>query len=258
MVNIIKRIIARTPFDKTVRKIVNSFKNSKQHEWSKRTARDNSYTDFLLKKVIKKDSNCIDIGAHQGKFLAAFINLAPDGKHHAFEPIEKMAETLKQNFPSVQVFNLALSNYTGKSDFFEIPGKEAWSGLKKQQCLENIVPIKRIVEVKKLDDTIPTNMRVDFIKVDVEGAELEVFKGSEHTIKKWKPTILFESAKIHNENYDTNAEAIYEFLVNDCGLKICNLKMSKVFTKNEFVHIYEASFRSNYDSKAQTNFVAIS
>ncbi len=257
MKNALKKIIEKTPFNTVARKLVNSLKIKKQSEWSKRVTRDENYTEALLKKVIKKDSNCLDIGANVGKFLISFLKLAPDGKHYAFEPLEKMSDSLKQKFPTVEVFNVALSDYSGKSEFFEVPGREAWSGLKTQHYPQNIIPIKKIVEVKKLDDTIPSNLRVDFIKIDVEGAELGVFKGAEQTIKKWKPTILFENAKIHNENYETNAEMIYDFLVNKCNLKIYNLKMSEVFTKNEFVKVYEESFQTNYDSKAQTNFVAI-
>jgi hypothetical protein len=50
-------------------------------------------------------------------------------------------------------------------------------------------------EVKKLDDFVSSMLslkRLDFIKCDVEGAELFVFKGAAETIKKYKPIIFSE------------------------------------------------------------------
>ena len=49
-----------------------------------------------------------------------------------------------------------------------------------------------IVELKKLDDVIPTDVTIDFIKIDVEGAELGVLKGAKNVLLKNKPIIIFE------------------------------------------------------------------
>ena len=59
------------------------------------------------------------------------------------------------------------------------------------------IPPSQEVEVISLDEWIKDNPleNVDFIKVDVEGYELEVLKGSENTIKSFKPVIFIEIAK---------------------------------------------------------------
>jgi len=54
--------------------------------------------------------------------------------------------------------------------------------------------------------------RVDFIKIDVEGYELEVLKGGEYTITSCKPIIVLETKDKHYERYGTNFREIKRWL----------------------------------------------
>ncbi|HQQ21313.1 MAG TPA: FkbM family methyltransferase, partial [Bacteroidales bacterium] len=129
----------------------------------------------ILKRVIKKDSNCIDIGAHKGEILSQIIRLAPEGTHFAFEPIPELFENLKINFPQVTLYPYALCNSKGESFFQWVKNAPAYSGLKKRTYAIQTPKINQIkVETERLDQLIPENMRIDFIKIDVEGAEFEV------------------------------------------------------------------------------------
>lgn len=221
-----------------------------------RAQRDNINITTLIKANLKPDSNCIDIGAHKGEILKQFIKHAPQGSHYAIEPIEELAVQLKTNFPKVNVFNCALSNKTGEADFVYVPEMPEWSGLRKQKYPVEASPIKRQIIVQKLDNIISNDLKVDFIKIDVEGGELEVLKGAVGTINRSKPIILFEHAKIHNENYNTTPDSLYDFIVNICGLDICGLSMDVPFSREEFCNVYQESFDSGYDNESQTNFVA--
>ncbi|WP_392532209.1 FkbM family methyltransferase [Nostoc sp. C117] len=254
--NFFKELILETPLEAPARSLIKLFRKKKESEWNLRIKRDSENIKLLLHNILRTDSNCVDIGANQGEFLTLFSQLCPSGEHYAFEPLPKLAQGLVENFSHVKVFNCALSNRAGRTTFYCVPGYEAWSGLQKQHYPAKVNPVEIEVEIKRFDDVIEDKIQVDFIKIDVEGAEFEVLQGAELTIKRCKPTILFEHAKIHNQEYGTTPDIIYDFLADTCGLEILELQMSRVLTKELFCDIYESSFDSNYDRNAQTNFIA--
>jgi FkbM family methyltransferase len=225
-------------------------------EWDIRGQRDEADTENILRNVLTPASNCVDVGAHHGVFLKRFLELSPNGSHFAFEPLPALASVLKQDFPTVEIYSCALGNRTGRVRFchaLELPG---WSGLKPQPY-----PVKtevKIIEVelKKLDDVLSGNLPIHFIKIDVEGAELEVLEGARAVIQRYMPCILFEHAKIHNLEYRTTPKKIHKFLVDKCGLGIYSLNGKGPWTKRELEDIYYSSFYSDYDRNSQTNFLA--
>jgi len=252
----LKKLIIGTPLEEPARTLLQLFRVEKRTELTRRVMRDEKNTESLLRKFLKKNSNCVDIGANKGLFLKRFVVLSPEGKHLAFEPLSRLAEELREQYPNVEVFNCALSDKAGEAVFYHLAEREAWSGLQKQKYPTTAEPVEIQVELKRLDDIIKTDSQVDFIKIDVEGAEFEVLKGAESTIKRCQPVIFFEHAKVHNENYETTPDRLHDFLVGTCGLEIWDLQLSKNFERNEFVEVYESSFATEYDRNAQTNFVA--
>lgn len=61
---------------------------------------------------------------------------------------------------------------------------------------------------------------MDFIKIDVEGAEYLVMKGAEYYLKTSKPIIVFEHGWGGTNFYGKKPEDIYELLCDKCGLSI--------------------------------------
>jgi FkbM family methyltransferase len=232
-------------------------KSNIKKEWDLRIERDNKNIKKLLRTYLKENSNCIDIGANKGFFLKQFITLAPYGTHCAFEPIPKLSELLKTNFPNVNIYSCALGNKNDSVNFYWVPELESWSGLEKQNYPKNVNPIEIKVKIDRLDDIIDQEIPIDFIKIDVEGAELEVLYGSIKTIKRYHPIIYFEHARIHNQNYKTSPELVFDFLSLECNMKICDIENIKTFTKESFRQVYDVSYESNYDRNSQTNFIAI-
>lgn len=258
--SLIKKLLINTPLENPARIVKNFLKRNNIDDtvpdWIVRTKRDDSYMDIILKKVLSKSSNCVDIGAHRGYFLKRFIELSPEGMHFAFEALPEFAKALKEKFPSANIFNNALGNQSGFTNFCYVKNLPGWSGLKKQDYPEesNVEVIE--VEIKKLDEVLPCDVKIDFIKIDVEGAEYEVLEGAEKTIDKYKPVVLFEHAKIHNTEYKTTPEMIYDLLVKKFNLGIFSLDGSGPLKLNDLTKIYHSSFESNYDKNAQTNFLA--
>ena len=69
----------------------------------------------------------------------------------------------------------------------------AYSGLNKRRYDTSTPDIEEIkVKLGVLDEIIPKDVVIDFIKIDVEGGEFGVLKGAQHLLKKHKPVIVFE------------------------------------------------------------------
>jgi len=51
----------------------------------------------IMKRVLREDSNCVDVGCHQGSILREMLRLAPKGTHFAFEPLPGMYEGLREH-----------------------------------------------------------------------------------------------------------------------------------------------------------------
>ncbi|MCO6498938.1 MAG: FkbM family methyltransferase [Vicingus serpentipes] len=199
-----------------------------------------------MKQIITADSNCIDIGCHKGEILAHIIELAPQGKHFAFEPIPALYKNLKSTYSSVNVLPYALSDENKTSSFQYVKNAPAYSGIKKRKYAIEDPDIEEIdVELKKLDEVIPEDVPVSFIKIDVEGAEYSVLKGAKNLLIKNKPVVIFEFGLGASDYYNTHPSDIYNLLVTEIGLKISTLQNFLKNKKNLSSQEFEACFNSN-------------
>jgi FkbM family methyltransferase len=160
-----------------------------------------------MRRALSPDSNCIDIGAATGEILRFMQVLAPNGKHHAFEPIPFQASELRLRFPDVQVHELALSDEPGEVDFFVVKDDPCISALRDPQEIRGLVGDTRrsdwqgqvetiSVTTCQLDDVLDANETIDFIKMDVEGAEVSVFRGALRTLAESRPIVVFECSGV--------------------------------------------------------------
>ncbi len=200
----------------------------------------------VMNKVIKEGSNCIDIGCHKGEMLEIILKYSKNGKHFAFEPIPYLNKKLQEQFgsPNINISNIALSNEKGTSVFNIVKNAPAYSGLRQRKYAVANPEIEQVsVETDLLDNVIPKEINIDFIKIDVEGAEYPVMQGATETIKRCKPLIIFEFGLGASDYYGTKPEMIYKLLCGTCGLKIFTLHNwlngKSSLTKNEFNELYE-------------------
>lgn len=187
--------------------------------------RYDALTEKIMRKCIQENSNCIDVGAHRGEVLERMLDLAPKGQHFAFEPIPELHAHLLMRYPKgVSIHAFALSDSCGSTSFQHVVSNPAYSGMR-QRSYENSETIEEIaVEKRKLDEVLPADYRIDFLKIDVEGAEYQVLKGGIEHIKASKPVIIFEHGLGASEHYGTNPEMLYDLLSKDCALKISLLE----------------------------------
>lgn len=170
----------------------------------------------ILKKYCRPDSNCVDVGAHQGEFLRSFLRFAPQGTHFAFEPLPYFFNRLNTRFAkysNCKIYNYALSNSEGLSPFNYVVTNPAYSGIRKRTYDRKIEKDKIInVYRKRLDDIIPARQSIDFIKIDVEGGEYDVMEGAQKILNTWNPLVLFEFGMGGSDAYGITPEKMYEFL----------------------------------------------
>lgn len=220
-------------------------------------ATTNLRNDILLKKILKqslsKNDNAIDIGAHKGEILELFLKYAPQGKHFAIEPIPFFYNKLKNKFPEVTVFPYAVGNKTETTEFYWIKDKPAYSGLNKRKFSEQNSEIQPLmIDVKKLDDIIPKEIKIKFIKIDVEGAELQALEGSKNIIQKDKPLIAFEFGLGGSDFYSTTATDMFNFFT---------MLQYQLFDFESFLNqsppYSQSLFKKTYQDNIIYNFLAI-
>lgn len=118
----------------------------------------------------------------------------------------------------------------------------AYSGLiKRKYDRPNEEDVTLLVKVDKLDNILPHDYKVDLIKIDVEGGELNVMRGAINTLKTQKPFIIFEHGKGSSEYYGASPDKIFDLLAS-CDLKISRLadfiKKSPGMTREKFIDTY--------------------
>ncbi|MBI3259966.1 MAG: FkbM family methyltransferase [Ignavibacteriae bacterium] len=204
-------------------------------------------TKKIMRKVITPTSNCIDVGCHKGEMLNHILKSAPNGKHFAFEPIPSLFKQLQYKYSkSAAILPYALSDKKGTTTFNYVKNAPAYSGINKRTYVVENPDIEEItVEMMRLDDCIPQDIPIHFIKIDVEGGEFGVLKGAERIINESKPIILFESGLGASDFYGTTAEDIFGFLTNEFSMNIFTLKtwlnQGKPLTKEEFMRYFTSN-----------------
>lgn len=212
-------------------------------------------TRAVLKKVCKPDSICVDVGCYKGDILQSMIEVAPRAMHIAFEPVPQQFQFLREKFGTLATIHpFALSNQNGKTTFHHVKSNPTYSGLQQRQYkgeeeIENIE-----VEVRRLDDVIPSSAPVRLIKIDVEGGELGVMKGAGGLLERWHPYLIFEHGLGGSDRYGTTPADVYHFLAENLGYRITLMEDFLKGKRNE--GLSKAQFEEQYTKGLNCYFLA--
>lgn len=222
--------------------------------------------DNLLKEKISKNPLIFDVGANKGQSIEKYIKIFNQPKIHSFEPVKSefnyMYEKFKNN-KKIFLNNYALGDknckkkfnitaITGNSSFNQIRPGTKWLKLRsKQSGTSSKAYIKSIqnVDIKKLDDYVQINKinKIDLLKIDTQGYEDKVLKGSQKTLKDNKVKVILTEImfdKIYNKYFSfSDIEKFiipHNFRMVGIDLPINNLFSGLVF----FADVYY--FNRNY------------
>ncbi len=160
--------------------------------------------------TLRHDSNCVDVGAHRGAVLEQMVRLAPAGRHLAFEPIPTFCQTLCERFPKVEVHGCALADVDGETTFHVAENPEL-SGIQQREWL-NTGYDSIEVPVRTLDSVVAADRQVDFLKIDVEGAQVLVLRGAERILSTDRPAIWVEHGARSASAHGTESHELWEIL----------------------------------------------
>ena len=165
--------------------------------------------DFI-KNYIKKDNIIVDIGANIGYYTLFFAKLVPEGMVYPFEPDTTNFELLRKNIKANHYTNIIPDNRA----LSDTPGVTYLMLNKLNTGGHRITNEKTETPVfmMRLDDYIK---KVDFIKIDVEGAETMVINGMPNIIKNNNLKMLVEYNKMGMKNFGVNPMEFIRLLAKD-------------------------------------------
>jgi FkbM family methyltransferase len=153
-------------------------------------------TRLLIESLLEPGAVYVDVGANLGiHVLAAARNLLGQGAIICFEPYPQTANLLEKTVRMngyadlVKIYQAAVTTKSGKQRLFLglSSGHHSLFPLTQSAGAANL-PVE--VDAVCLDDVLAKQARVDVIKIDVEGAELDVLNGAQHTLERHQGVAL--------------------------------------------------------------------
>lgn len=171
-------------------------------------------TTRFLQSILREDDVFLDVGANCGAITLVAAQTVTKGQVYAFEPGPVIRSRLEKNLAAnpqlqsrVKVVPFGLGSQSCRRFYYEDPNYRGNGALFATDSDSGI-------EVISLDEWLAQEQpgKIDVIKIDVEGMEYEVLKGSRHTLEQYQPIIYFETLPIFFTQTDYNIGTLYKFL----------------------------------------------
>lgn len=204
----------------------------------------------MVKKIIERlseNATVFDVGANIGWYSLLLKKCFPGLKVYSFEPAPKNFHRLQRNFQlnnlsEDYLVNAGFYDSKGKMDFCFNPKLAGASSFRNilGQDVENIQ-----VDITTMDAWVKNNSitNIGFIKCDVEGAELFVYKGGMDSIRKYKPVIMSEMLRKWSAKFNYHPNDIirmFEEIGYECYVITENNRLKK------FGYVDEETVETNY------------
>lgn len=168
----------------------------------------------MIFRLIQDGDTILDVGANIGWYSINAAKQFPAAKIFALEPIPKTFNYLKRNVDNNDVPNLSICNFGFSSKeedlvfYYYASGSVNASsanltgGASVEEVRCKVVTMDKFVEERQI--------AIDFIKCDVEGAELFVFQGGTEAIRKHRPIVFSEMLRKWSAKFDYHPNQIIE------------------------------------------------
>jgi FkbM family methyltransferase len=182
-----------------------------------------------LSDIVRPGAVCVDVGAAAGLYTLVLSDLVgPDGQVHSVEPLSFAHPAWSRllgarDRPNVRRHTLALSEKPGDIALSVPIGRHGpvtgrsfltWQTDGVGSNAEFLDHADVLVPVDTLDHLCADLTRLDFVKIDVEGAELQVLRGGVDTIEALKPSLLLEIEARHLTRYRYAVEDVTQWLTS--------------------------------------------
>lgn len=180
--------ISETSF--SILNILNDDSSAVKHFW--RGSHELEELDIWY-KISKKEGTFIDVGAHTGLYTITFLKANSKNNIICFEPyfmnLSRLITNMRLNGFTKNVTTIlgAASNFDGQFKF-KITTERSYMGQGGRLSKEGIDT--RVYRLDSLFHKI--NKKIEGIKIDTEGEDLQVLQGAENLIKEHKPKIIIE------------------------------------------------------------------
>lgn len=188
----------------------------------------------LIMQLVLHCRVIVDVGANIGWYTLNFGKISNIDKIFAFEPIPHTFDYLKKHLElngigNAEIFNIGLSNEIGEKDFFWTTEETGSSSMANIRERENIELVR--CRLNTLDNFMSEREEsIDFMKIDVEGAELFVIQGALSSISKFKPIIFSELLRKWSAKFSYHPNDVISLLKNE-GYAVfvaCDGKLRKI------------------------------
>lgn len=174
--------------------------------------------------ILGKGDVFIDIGANVGYFSVIVSRIVGEnGKVYALEAIPKLCGLLSESIAINDIKNINVLNNAvyseNKKILFHRMKNSAFSYISRDNTSDGTIEVNAVT----LDSLIDKVGKVDVIKIDVEGAEMNVLLGGKNLISRYKPKIIMEVANWSLQRFNYSSKDILSFLRN-IGYKAYDLK----------------------------------
>ena len=176
---------------------------------------ENEQVDYLLSTMQACSADVfLDIGSNIGYYAIAAATRAKPGRIIAFEPDERNVKRLKLNLKlsglanTIEIKESAVSDKTGKIEF--LPSHETTTEVSLVGSGENSIVLDSI----SLDDEFDFKGKTIFIKMDIEGHELQALNGARRLLRENRVFMQLEC-------FDENLPQVLE-LLESLGMTMCN------------------------------------
>lgn len=216
MKKVIKQIIKKLGYDISR---TNKVHTNELHRGIDVASDISQYSETSIKTIF-------DVGANVGQTAQYFYNKFPEAKIFSFEPIKSTFNTLVENTSAIRnisCFNHAFGAYEGKTKVY-LQKYSGWNSLVESKNIDYNIG-SEVVEINTINQFAKLHKidRIDLLKTDTEGYDLEVLKGAEDFLNGNKVQFILCEVGFHKHDYGhTYFVEIHDYL-NSKGFQIFDI-----------------------------------